>query len=146
MLIGDKGQSGGRRWEVSGFALGAFSDSPKVRRWGGGRICPRAIFDQSSGQTLGGRITGFRYSDQSQGQSLGRCPDSPIWDFRTVSRSDAGIPSFCLKGILRAVLGSVAWQVVSFPDSGLFTSPLVSRWVMQFALETFCIRPSLRAS
>ncbi len=32
MLIGDKGQCGGRRWEVSGFALGAFSDSPKVHR------------------------------------------------------------------------------------------------------------------
>ena len=32
MLIGDKGESGGRRWEVAGFALGAFSDSPKVHR------------------------------------------------------------------------------------------------------------------
>ncbi len=33
MLIGDKGQSGGRRWEVAGFALGAFLDSPNVSRW-----------------------------------------------------------------------------------------------------------------
>lgn len=53
MLIGDKGQSGGRRWEVSGFGLGPFSDSPKVRRWGGGRIWAGTIFDRSQGQTLG---------------------------------------------------------------------------------------------
>lgn len=32
MLIGDEGESGGRRLEVSRFALGAFSDSPLVRR------------------------------------------------------------------------------------------------------------------
>lgn len=32
MLIGDKGLSGGRRWEVGGFALGAFSTGPRVRR------------------------------------------------------------------------------------------------------------------
>ncbi len=138
--------------EVVGFALGPSSTSPRVSRWGGGRICPRGIFGQSQRQTLGGQIYGFRSFDQSQGQSLGRCPDSPIWDFRAVPRSDAGIPSFCLKGILRAVLGpdawrwsdspirdfrpslgSDAWQVVSFPDSGLFTSPLVSRWGYAFS-------------
>lgn len=32
MLIGDKGESGGRRGEVAGFALGAFSTGPRVRR------------------------------------------------------------------------------------------------------------------
>ena len=134
MLIGDKGQSGGRRWGGGLFGGFRYSDQSQGQTLGGGRICPWAIFDQSSGQ------------------SLGRCPDSPIWDFRTVSRSDAGIPSFCLKGILRAVLGSDAWrwsdspirdfrpslgsdawQVVSFPDSGLFTSPLVSRWGYAFS-------------
>lgn len=53
MLIGDKGQSGGRRWEVSGFGLGPFSDSPKVSRWGGGKFCLKGIFYQSQCQTLG---------------------------------------------------------------------------------------------
>ncbi len=72
MLIGDKGESGGRRWEVAGFALGAFSDSPKVHRWGGGKISGIRIIYQSQGQTLGGgRITGFRIFDQSSGQTLG---------------------------------------------------------------------------
>lgn len=52
MLIGDKGESGGRRW-------------------GGGRICPRGIFGQSQGQMLGCQIYGFRSFDQSQGPSLG---------------------------------------------------------------------------
>ena len=32
MLIGDKGQSGGRRWEVYGFPNLGFSYSPKVSR------------------------------------------------------------------------------------------------------------------
>lgn len=90
MLIGDKGQSGGRRWV-------------------GVRICPRGIFGQSQGQTLGGQIYGFRSFDQSQGQSLGGvqiCPraifgqsqgqslgrwsDLPSGHFRPVSRSIAG--------------------------------------------------------
>ena len=33
MLIGDKGESGGRRWEVYGFPNLGFSYSPKVSRW-----------------------------------------------------------------------------------------------------------------
>ncbi len=52
MLIGDKGQSGGRRWEVPGFAIVAFSGSPNVSRWGGGRITGIRIFDQSQGHPL----------------------------------------------------------------------------------------------
>ncbi len=53
MLIGDKGESGGRRWEVYGFPNLGFSYSPKVSRWGGGKFSQFGIFYQSQGQTLG---------------------------------------------------------------------------------------------
>lgn len=74
MLIGDKGESGGRRWEVVGFAPEPFSTSRKVspRSVAGCSQIPQfGIFYQSQGQTLGGQIYGFRSFDQSQGQTLG---------------------------------------------------------------------------
>ena len=52
MLIGDKGQSGGRRWVWSRFAMGTFLD-PSGQTLGGGKFCYRSIFYQSQGQSLG---------------------------------------------------------------------------------------------
>lgn len=78
MLIGDKGESGGRRWEVYGFGLGPFSYSPKVSRWVWSRFAMGTFLDPS-GQTLGGGKFCYRsIFYQSQGQSLGYaiCP----WD------------------------------------------------------------------
>ena len=72
MLIGDKGESGGRRWEVVCLADSAIPTSLNVRR------------------LAGGKISGIRIIYQSQGQSLGRWPDLPSGHFRTVSTSDAG--------------------------------------------------------
>lgn len=183
MLIGDKGQSGGRRWEVSGFVITTFSDSPKVRRWevvcladsaiptdprasrwGGGRICPRGIFGQFSGQTLGGvQICPRAIFGQSQGPSLGVvqiCYGNisgplgsvagwrflPQGHFSPVPRSVAGIPSFCLKGILRVVPRSVAGEVYGFALGAFSYSPKVRRWVRHSPDSGFCRRPSLRVS
>lgn len=51
MLIGDKGESGGRRWVWSRFAMGTFLDP--------------------SGQSLGGDFWAWTIFLQSQGQTLG---------------------------------------------------------------------------
>ncbi len=98
MLIGDKGQGGGRRWEVSGFGLGPFSASPKVRRWGGGLFGGFRYSDRSSGQTLGGDFCPKAIFLQSQGPSLWRWPDLPSGHFRAVPRSVAGLCILLIQG------------------------------------------------
>nr|WMW30743.1 hypothetical protein [Aeromonas veronii] len=70
--------------------------------WDHFRTVPRSV----AGWWLDLGIPHFR---PALGSIAWRCPIFPNWDFRAVPRSVAGIPSFCLKGILRAVLG---------PDAG----------------------------
>lgn len=111
MLIGDKGESGGRRWVgVRIWGIPIFGQS-QGQSLGGGKFCLKGIFYQSSGQSQGVprfasraflgspkvhrwggvRIPQFGISGQSSGQSLGRCPDLPSGHFRTVTRSPIGV-------------------------------------------------------
>ncbi len=128
MLIGDKGQSGGRRWEVSGFALGAFSDSPKVSRWVLHFVLETFCSRRSSGHPRARRWVEI-------------FAPRPFFSSPKVSR---WVLHFCPRGIFGVVPGSVARQVVRFPESGLFTSPKVSRWeVSRFALGPFLDSPKV---
>lgn len=83
MLIGDKGQSGGRRWEVSGFGLGPFSDSPKVSRW----------------EVYGFALGAFSTSLKVHRWEVSRFPDSGFVDSPRVRRwAGVRIPQFGIFG------------------------------------------------
>lgn len=88
MLIGDKGQSGGRRWEVSGFGLGPFSDSSKVRRL--------VVGFPDSGFSTGPRVSRWEVA----GFALGAFSGSP--------KVHRWVLHFCLRGIFGVVPRSVA--------------------------------------
>lgn len=165
MLIGDKGESGGRRW-------------------GGVRICPWGIFGQSQGQSLGRcpdlPLWHFRAVPRSVAGQVSGFPNLGFSDSLKVRRWDTLIlpqghfagsprvsrwveifaprPFFSSPKVRRwEVVGfpdsgfstspSVRrWEVSGFPDSGFSYSPKVRRWVLHSPDSGFCSRPSLGAS
>lgn len=75
MLIGNKEESGGGRWVVSGFPDSGFSDSPTVRRL--------VVGLPDSGFSTGPRVSRWEVA----GFGLGPFSDSPLgrrWDTSTL--------------------------------------------------------------
>lgn len=136
MLIGDKGESGGRRWGGVRICYHNIFVQSQGQTLGGVQICPRAIFGQSQGQSLGG--VQICYGNISGPPRVSRwvlhfCPrgifgvvprsvarrwsDSLIQDFRPVHRLDAGRCPDSLIQDFRTVPRSVAgrWSVWRIP-------------------------------
>lgn len=102
MLIGDKGQSGGRRWEVSGFGLGPFSASPKVHRWVVSFVMTAFFTSPKVSRWVGVQICYGNISGPPRSVA-GRCPDLPSGHFRTAPRSIAHGVAFWPRDILQQV-------------------------------------------
>lgn len=81
MLIGDKGQSGGRRWVGVRICYHNIFGQSQGQTLGYPHFASRAFCGQSSGQTLGGKFWGIPIIYQSQGQSLGTpfLPSGHFW-------------------------------------------------------------------
>lgn len=135
MLIGDRGQSGGRRWEVVGFGLGPFSTSPKARRWVL-HFCPRGIFGPLGSVARWRFLPSGHFSPVPRSDAW-RCPDSPIWDFRTVPRSDAWRCTDLPSGAFSYRPKVYRWDTLILPQGHFAGSPLVRRWVVSFASRAF---------
>lgn len=162
MLIGDEGESGGRRWEVAGFALGAFSDSLKVRRWDT-LILPQGHFAGSPRVSRWVEIFAPRPFFSSPKVSRWVVVGFPNSGFSTSPRVHRWVGSRFAMGTFLdpsgQTLGGKFWGIpiiyqskgqslgTPFLPSGHFwSSPKVSHWVMRFGLRPFCIRPSIGAS